>query len=69
MRLMGIEAIYCKPRTSIPAKGHKIHAYLLGGVSIERPNQAWAADITYLPMAKGFAYLMAVLTPTFQSAR
>ena len=61
MHLMGIEAIYRKPRTSIPAKGHKIYPYLLGGVTIERPNQAWAADITYLPMAKGFAYLVAIL--------
>ena len=58
MRLMGIEAIYRKKRTTIPAKGHKIYPYLLGGVSIERPNQAWASDITYLPMAKGFAYLV-----------
>lgn len=61
MRLMGIEAIYRKKRTSIPAKGHKIYPYLLGNLAIERPNQAWAADITYLPMAQGFAYLVAVL--------
>jgi putative transposase len=61
MRLMGIEAIYRKPRTSIPAQGHKIYPYLLGNVVIDRPNQAWAADITYLPMAQGFAYLVAVL--------
>jgi putative transposase len=61
MRLMGIEAIYRKRRTSIPAKGHRIYPYLLGNVAIERPNQAWAADITYLPMAQGFAYLVAVL--------
>jgi putative transposase len=61
MRLMGIEAIYRKKRTSIPAKGHTIYPYLLGGVAIERPNQAWAADITYLPMAKGFGYLVAIL--------
>jgi putative transposase len=61
MRLMGIEAIYRKRRTTIAAKGHKIYPYLLGNVAIERPNQAWAADITYLPMAKGFAYLVAVL--------
>jgi putative transposase len=61
MRLMGIEAIYRKKRTTIPAKGHKIYPYLLGGVSIERPNQAWAADITYLPMAQGFVYLVAIL--------
>jgi len=61
MRLMGIEAIYCRKRTTIPQKGHKIYPYLLGNVAIERPNQAWAADITYLPMAKGFAYLVAIL--------
>ena len=61
MRLMGIEAIYRKRRTSIPAKGHKIYPYLLAGVAIERPNQAWAADISYLPMARGFAYLVAIL--------
>ena len=61
MRLMGIEAIYRKRRTSIPATGHKIYPYLLGNVTIERPNQAWATDITYLPMAQGFAYLVAVL--------
>jgi putative transposase len=61
MRLMGIEAIYRKRRTTIPAKGHKIYPYLLGNVTIERPNRAWATDITYLPMAQGFAYLVAVL--------
>ena len=61
MRLMGIEAIYRKKRTSIPAKGHQIYPYLLAGVAIERPNQAWATDITYVPMAKGFAYLVAIL--------
>jgi putative transposase len=61
MHLMGIEAIYRKKRTSIPAQGHKIYPYLLANVTIERPNQAWAADISYLPMAKGFAYLVAIL--------
>ena len=61
MHRMGIEAIYRKRRTSIPAKGHKIYPYLLAGVSIERPNQVWAADISYLPMAKGFAYLVAIV--------
>ena len=61
MRLMGIEAIYRKRRTSIPAKGHTIYPYLLGEVAIERANQAWAADITYIPLAKGFAYLVAIL--------
>jgi len=61
MHLMGIEAIYRKKRTSIAAKGHKIYPYLLANVAIERPNQAWAADISYLPMARGFAYLVAIL--------
>ena len=61
MRLMGIEAIYRKKRTSIPGKGHKIYPYLLGGVAIERPNQVWATDITYVPMAQGFAYLVAIV--------
>ena len=61
LQLMGIEAIYRKRRTSIPDKGHKIYPYLLGTVAIERPHQVWAADITYLPMAKGFAYLVAIL--------
>ena len=61
MRRMGIEAIYRKRRTSIAAEGHKIYPYLLANVAIERPNQAWAADITYLPMARGFAYLVAIL--------
>ena len=64
MRLMGIEAIYRRKRTTMPQKGHKIYPYLLGNVAIERPNQGWAADITYLPMAKGFAYLVAILAST-----
>jgi putative transposase len=61
MRLMGLRAIYCKPRTSIPGKGHKIYPYLLKGMKITRPNQVWAADITYIPMAKGFLYLVAII--------
>lgn len=61
MRLMGIEAIYRKKRTSIANLGHKIYPYLLTDVVITRPNQVWACDITYLPMACGFAYLMAIL--------
>jgi len=61
MRCMGIEPIYRKPRTSLPDKAHKIYPYLLNGVVIERPNQAWASDITYLPMARGFVYLVAIL--------
>jgi putative transposase len=61
MHLMGIEAIYRKKRTSIAAQGHKIYPYLLANVAIERPNQVWATDITYVPMAQGFAYLVAIL--------
>jgi putative transposase len=61
MQLMGIEAIYRKRRTSIAAKGHKIYPYLLANVAITRPNQVWATDITYVPMAQGFAYLVAIL--------
>jgi len=61
MRRMGIEAIYRKPNTSKPAPGHKVYPYLLRGMTIDRPNQVWAMDITYVPMAKGFVYLVAVL--------
>jgi len=58
---MGIEAIYRRPHTSKPADGHKVYPYLLRGVTIERPNQVWAMDITYIPMARGFVYLTAVI--------
>ena len=61
MRRMGIEALYRRPRTSIPARGAAIYPYLLSGVAIERPDQVWASDITYLPMAHGFMYLVAIL--------
>jgi putative transposase len=61
MRLMGIEAIYQRPRTSRPAPEHRIYPYLLRGLMIERVNQVWAADITYIPMAHGFLYLVAVM--------
>ena len=57
MRRMGIEAIYRRPNTSKPAPGHKIYPYLLRGLTVERPNQVWAMDITYIPMARGFVYL------------
>ena len=50
-----------RPRTSIPAKGHKVYPYLLRGVGIERPNQVWCADITYIPLAKGSLYLVAIM--------
>ena len=61
MRLMGLKAIYRRPRTSKPAPGHKIYPYLLRGMKITRPNQVWAADITYIPMARGFLYLVAII--------
>jgi putative transposase len=61
MRRMGIEAIYRRPRTSIPARDSLIYPYLLGGLRIDRANQVWASDLTYLPMAHGFLYLVAIL--------
>ena len=61
MRLMGLRAIYRRPRTSKPAPGHKIYPYLLGGLKVTRPNQVWSADITYIPMARGFLYLVAII--------
>ena len=61
MRRMGIEAIYRRPNTSKPAPGHKIYPYLLRGLAVERANQVWAMDITYIPMARGFVYLAAVV--------
>lgn len=61
MKRMGIETIYRRPNTSKAAPGHKIYPYLLRGIAVERPNQAWAMDITYVPMARGFVYLAAVV--------
>jgi putative transposase len=61
MRRMCIEALYRRPNTSKPAPGHKIYPYLLSGLAVERPNQVWAMDITYIPMARGFVYLAAVM--------
>jgi putative transposase len=61
MRRMGIEAIYRRPNTSKPAPGHRIYPYLLRGLTIDRPNHVWATDITYIPMARGFVYLAAVM--------
>jgi hypothetical protein len=60
-RRMGIEALYRRPRTSKPAPGHKIYPYLLRDIAVTRPNQVWAMDITYIPMARGFVYLVVVL--------
>ena len=54
MRLMGLTAIYRRPKTSVPGKGHKIYPYLLRGLEVTRPNQVWATDITYIPMSRGF---------------
>ena len=61
MRRMGIEALYRKPNTSKRHPAHAVHPYLLHGLSIDRPNQVWAMDITYIPMARGFVYLAAVV--------
>jgi putative transposase len=61
MQRMGIEAIYRRPHTSKPAEGHKVFPYLLRGMKVERANQVWAMDITYIPMARGFVYLTAVV--------
>jgi len=61
MRRMGIEAIYRKPNTSKPAQGHKIYPYLLRNVAVTRANQVWSTDISYIPMKRGFVYLIAVI--------
>ena len=61
MRLMGLMPIYQKPNTSLAAKGHKTYPYLLRGLHIDRPNQVWCTDITYLPMRRGFLYLVAIM--------
>ncbi len=61
MRVMGMEALYPKPRTSIPDKSHSIYPYLLRELVINRPNQVWATDITYIPMKQGFTYLVAIM--------
>jgi len=61
MQLMGLKAIYRRPRTSQSTPGHKIYPYLLSGMKITRSNQVWAADITYIPMARGFLYLVAII--------
>src|SRR6187549_1510982 len=61
MRLMGLEAIYPKSRLSLAGRGHRVYPYLLRSVTIERPDQVWSADITYVPMASGFMYLAATI--------
>jgi putative transposase len=61
MRLMGLQAIYPRKKTTIPGAGHKIYPYLLRGVKIDRMNQVWSTDITYVPMRQGFMYMVAVM--------
>ena len=61
MQLIGLEAIYRRPNTSNPNPGHKVYPYLLRGLEINRVNQVWATDITYIPMARGFLYLVAIM--------
>ena len=61
MALMGIEAVYPKPKLSQPGEGHKIYPYLLRGVGVDRVNQVWSTDITYIRMSQGFVYLVAVM--------
>ena len=61
MRRMGIEALYRRPSTPKPAPGHKIYPYLLHNLVVDRSNQVWAMDITYVPMARGFVYLAAMV--------
>ncbi|MCX5671152.1 MAG: DDE-type integrase/transposase/recombinase [Planctomycetota bacterium] len=61
LRTMGLEAVYPKPRLSQAAPGHRIYPYLLRGMTIDRPNQVWSTDITYIRLARGFVYLVAIL--------
>src|SRR3990167_1873448 len=61
MRLMGLEALYPRKRTSLPNKAHRVFPYLLRDLVIDRPNQVWATDITYIPMRRGFLYLVAII--------
>ena len=61
MRTMGLSAVYPKPKTSIPNKQHEVYPYLLRDVTIERPNQVWSTDITYIRLNHGFAYLVAIM--------
>jgi putative transposase len=61
MQVMGLQALYPRPRTSGTAPGHRVYPYLLRGLAITRPNQVWSADITYVPMHKGFMYLVAII--------
>ena len=65
MRARGFKAIYRRPRTSGPRPGDRVYPYLLKGMKVTRPNQVWAADITYIPMARGFLYLVAIMDWSF----
>ena len=61
MRLAGLEAVYRRPNTSRPTPSHRVYPYLLKGMKTDRVNQVWTADITYIPMARGFLYLVAIM--------
>ena len=61
MRRMGVEAVYRRPRTSVASPAHRVYPYLLRGLAIDRPDQVWCADITYIPVSQGFFYLVAVM--------
>ena len=61
MRVMGLEAIYPKPRLSVAGRGHRIYPYLLRDVSVGRADQVWSTDITYVPLVSGFMYLAAII--------
>ena len=61
MRVMGLEAVYCKPRTSVSHPQHRVYPYLLRGVKVERPDHVWCADLTYIPVSQGYLYLVAVM--------
>ena len=61
MRLLRVEAIYRKPRTTVPNPDHRVYPYLLRGITVTRSNQVWSADITYIPVQDGFLYLVAVM--------
>lgn len=61
MRLMGLSALYCRPKTTVPHPEHKVYPYLLRNVAVTEPNQVWCADITYIPMRRGYLYLVAIM--------
>ena len=61
MRVMGLSAVYCKPKTTVPHPEHRVYPYLLRNVTVNRPDQVWCADITYIPMRRGFLYMVAIM--------